>query len=176
LGGGSSNAAATLRGLNTLAGHPLSDGRLAELAAQLGTAFVATEECDADPGFKKVLAEAREEDMVEFTSVAGLPARAVKTPWLVNYLKAEPRLQDTVHKKPRCTLAFDCLAQCGLRDGLPGWGQFCIDTQLAAGLRGDLKKGLFFRGVGALPFGSRIVTVRDLIERLLTPASVPACA
>jgi nitronate monooxygenase len=143
---------------------------LGAAAVQLGTPFVATDECDADPAFKRVLAEARDEDIVEFTSVAGLPARAVRTPWLVNYLKAEPRLQQTVHKKPRCTLAFDCLAQCGLRDGLPGWGQFCIDTQLAAGLRGDVKKGLFFRGAGALPFGSAIVPVRQLMERLLTPA------
>jgi nitronate monooxygenase len=145
---------------------------LGAAAVQLGTPFVATDECDADPAFKRVLAEARDEDIVEFTSVAGLPARAVRTPWLANYLKAEPRLQQTVHKKPRCTLAFDCLAQCGLRDGLPGWGQFCIDTQLAAGLRGDVKKGLFFRGAGALPFGSAIVPVRQLMERLLTPAAV----
>jgi nitronate monooxygenase len=142
---------------------------LGAAAVQLGTPFVATDECDAHPVFKQVLAEAKDEDIVEFTSVAGLPARAVKTPWLANYLRAEPRLQETVHKKPRCTLAFDCLAQCGLRDGLPGWGQFCIDTQLAAGLRGDLKKGLFFRGTGALPFGDRIVAVRQLLERLLTP-------
>jgi nitronate monooxygenase len=142
---------------------------LGAAAVQLGTPFVATEECDAHPVFKQVLAEAKDEDIVEFTSVAGLPARAVRTPWLVNYLRAEPRLQETMHKKPRCTLGWDCLAQCGLRDGLAGWGQFCIDTQLAAGLRGDLKKGLFFRGTGALPFGDRIVAVRQLIERLLTP-------
>ena len=147
---------------------------LGAAAVQLGTPFVATDECDADPAFKRVLAQARDEDIVEFTSVAGLPARAVRTPWLTNYLKAEPRLQATLHKKPRCTLGFDCLAQCGLRDGLPGWGQFCIDTQLAAGLRGDVKKGLFFRGVGALPFGERIVPVRQLMERLLTPAAVAA--
>lgn len=37
LGGGSSNAAATLRGLNTLAGRPLSEARLEEIAAQLGS-------------------------------------------------------------------------------------------------------------------------------------------
>ncbi len=71
--------------------------------------------------------------------------------------------------KPRCTLDFDCLAQCGLRDGLPGCRQFCIDTQLAAALRGDVKKGLFFRGSGALPFGSQIRSVRELLQRLLAP-------
>lgn len=142
---------------------------LGAAAVQLGTPFAVTHECDAHAEFKRVLARAQDADLVEFTSVAGLPARAVATPWLVNYLKAEPKLQSVAHVKPRCTLAFDCLAQCGLRDGLPGWGQFCIDTQLAAALRGDLKKGLFFRGVGALPFGDQIRGVIELMQRLLTP-------
>jgi nitronate monooxygenase len=138
-------------------------------AAQLGTAFVVTQECDAHPNFKQVLAEAREEDLVEFTSVAGLPARAVMTPWLRKYLKAEERLQTVAQLKQRCTMAFDCLSQCGLRDGLKGWGQFCIDQRLAAALRGETAKGLFFRGRGALPFGPQVATVRQLLERLLTP-------
>ena len=144
---------------------------LGAAAVQLGTPFVATEECDAHPAFKQVLAGARDDEMIEFTSVAGLPARAAHTPWLRGYLKALPRLQQVVQKKSRCTLAWDCLAQCGLRDGTPGWGQFCIDARLAAALRGDVAKGLFFRGVGALPFGDRIVTVRALLQRLLTPQS-----
>jgi len=143
-------------------------------AVQLGTPFAVTTECDADEGFKRVLAEARDEDLVEFTSVAGLPARAVATPWLKAYLKAEPALQAVAHAKARCTKAFDCLAQCGLRDGFKDWGQFCIDNQLAAALRGDLKKGLYFRGVGALPFGQQIRGVRELMTRLLTPGLAPA--
>ena len=145
--------------------------RLQSLGAagvQLGTPFAVTLEGDAHPEFKRVLAEARDEDMVEFTSVAGLPARAVGTPWLKAYLKIEDRLQAVAHAKKRCTKAFDCLAQCGLRDGVVGWGQFCIDNQLAAALRGDLKKGLFFRGMGELPFGTQIRSVRELMERLLT--------
>ncbi|PPE69344.1 nitronate monooxygenase [Caldimonas thermodepolymerans] len=141
---------------------------LGAAAVQLGTPFAVTEEADAHPEFKRVLAEAREEDVVEFTSVAGLPARAVATPWLKAYLKIERKLQAVAHVKARCTKAFDCLAQCGLRDGLPGWGQFCIDHQLAAALRGDVKKGLFFRGAGALPFGAQIRSVRELMARLLT--------
>ena len=144
---------------------------LGAAAVQLGTPFAVTLESDAHAEFKRVLAQARDEDMVEFTSVAGLPARAVATTWLKNYLKAEPRLQSVVHVKPRCTVAFDCLAQCGLRDGLAGWGQFCIDTQLAAALRGDVKKGLFFRGAGALPFGEQIRGVRELMQCLLTGAT-----
>jgi nitronate monooxygenase len=140
---------------------------LGAAAVQLGTPFAVTEECDANAEFKRVLAEARDEDMVEFTSVAGLPARAVATPWLRSYLKSEARLQRVAEVKPRCTLAFDCLAQCGLRDGISGWGQFCIDTHLAAAQRGDVRRGLFFRGAGALPFGSQIRSVRELMDKLL---------
>jgi len=142
---------------------------LGAAAAQLGTPFVATAECDADERFKEVLAGANENEVVEITSVAGLPARAVLTPWLRNYLKAEQRLQSTAHKKPRCVMSFDCLAQCGLRDGAAGWGQFCIDKQLASAMHGDVAKGLFFRGAGALPFGKAIATVPQLLQRLLTP-------
>jgi nitronate monooxygenase len=141
---------------------------LGAAASQLGTPFAVTTEGDASDEFKHVLAQAREEDVVEFTSVAGLPARAVATPWLKAYLALEQKLQSVAHARKRCTKVFDCLAQCGLRDGMKDWGQFCIDNQLAAALRGDVKKGLFFRGAGALPFGDQIRSVRELLERLLT--------
>jgi len=57
-------------------------------------AFAVTAECDAHPEFKRVLDEATPEDIVEFTSVAGLPARAVRTPWLDKYLRNELRLKE----------------------------------------------------------------------------------
>ncbi len=140
---------------------------LGAAAVQLGTPFAVTLEGDAAPAFKRVLAEAKDEDLVEFTSVAGLPARAVATPWLAAYLRSEKKLQEQAHAK-RCQVEFDCLAQCGLRDGNPAWGQFCIDTHLAAALRGEVKRGLFFRGVGVLPFGAEIRSVRELMQRMLT--------
>jgi nitronate monooxygenase len=137
-------------------------------AVQLGTAFAVTRECDADAAFKRVLAEARPEDLVEFISVAGLPARAVRTPWLDKYLRLEPRLKAVAHVKKKCNMAFDCLAHCGLRDGKGEMGQFCIDQQLGHALDGDAQKGLFFRGAGVLPFGQQIRPVQDLMLWLLT--------
>lgn len=134
---------------------------------QLGTAFAVTEEGDAHINFKNVLAGAKPEDIVTFMSVAGLPARAVKTPWLANYLEKEAKLQGKAGPK-QCTVGFDCLQQCGLRDGIAKAGQFCIDTQLAFALAGDVKRGLFFRGSEPLPFGSAIRPVRELIQYLLT--------
>jgi tetratricopeptide (TPR) repeat protein len=139
---------------------------LGAAGVQVGTPFAVTVEGDAHPNFKRVLAEARPEDIVTFMSVAGLPARAVRTPWLARYLGMEALLQGRA-KLRRCTLAFECLAQCGLRDGKPGMGQFCIDHHLAAALRGDVDHGLFFRGSEPVPFGSEIRPVRDLTEHLL---------
>jgi nitronate monooxygenase len=65
---------------------------------------------------------------------------------------------------------------CGWRDGIEKFGHFCIDTRLAAALRGDVANGLFFRGREALPFGSAIRSVHDLLELLLTGATRPAVA
>ncbi|TFV96583.1 nitronate monooxygenase [Oxalobacteraceae bacterium OM1] len=135
-------------------------------AVQLGTAFAVTQEGDAAPEFKRVLADAKPEDIVTFMSVAGLPARAVRTPWLANYLKKEEKLQRKAGPK-ECTVGFDCLHQCGLRDGIAKSGQFCIDTRLAFALKGDVERGLFFRGSERLPFGSEIRSVRELIQFLL---------
>ncbi len=136
-------------------------------AVQLGTAFAVTTECDADPAFKRVLAQAGPQDLVEFISVAGLPARAVRTPWLEKYLRVEPKLKAVAHVKKKCNMSFDCLAHCGLRDGKPEMGQFCIDQQLGHALEGDAQRGLFFRGAGVLPFGDQIRSVQELLQWLL---------
>ena len=157
------------------AGGINSHERLRELiglgasAVQMGTAFAVTEEGDAHPNFKRVLAQAKAEDIVTFMSVAGLPARAVLTPWLRNYLRREAKLQEYAKSRPdRCASGLHCLTQCGLRDGIARSGQFCIDSQLAAALTGDVEKGLFFRGSEPLPFGEEIRPVRDLVQFMLT--------
>jgi nitronate monooxygenase len=137
-------------------------------AVQLGTAFAVSTEGDADAAFKHTLASADPDALVEFVSVAGLPARAVATPWLKNYLRREANLQASAKAdERRCTQRMDCLSQCGLRDGISRIGQFCIDLKLAAALRGEVDKGLFFRGASRLPFGTAVRPVRELIDYLL---------
>ena len=142
-------------------------------AVQVGTPFAVTEEGDAHVNFKQVLAGARAEDIVVFMSVAGLPARAVRTPWLTRYLEKEAMLKARAKKRSQCTLGWDCLAHCGLRDGLTQAGQFCIDHNLAAALRGDVEHGLFFRGSEGVPFGAEIRPVRDLVSYLLATGTAP---
>lgn len=149
---------------------PADIARLQSLGAsavQLGSAFAVTQECDAALAFKRVLAEAKPQDMVEFVSVSGLPARAVRTPWLHKYLRIEPQLKAAAHLKKKCNMSFDCLAHCGLRDGDASIGQFCIDQQLGHAMEGNVHKGLFFRGAGALPFGDQIRSVHELLQWML---------
>ncbi|ASK28359.1 NAD(P)H-dependent flavin oxidoreductase [Neisseria chenwenguii] len=137
-------------------------------AVQIGTAFAVTEEGDAHLNFKKTLAGAETEKVVEFMSVAGLPARGVRTKFLDSYIKRETKLQSAAKADPRrCTQGLNCLTSCGLRDGLPKAGQFCIDIQLSAAFRGEVDKGLFFRGKDPLPFGQAIRTVQETIQYLL---------
>lgn len=143
--------------------------------AQIGTPFAVTEECDAHPNFKKVLAEAKPQDIVTFMSAAGLPARAVLTPWLKNYLAKEGKLRAKAGPDcAQCPSQLECLAHCGFKDGNPHAGQFCIETQLAAAQRGNIQQGLFFRGSESLPFGAEIRKVRELLEVLLTGRSLTA--
>ena len=147
---------------------------LGAAAVQLGTPFAVSEEGDAHPEFKRILAEARPEDIVTFMSVAGLPARAVITPWLRHYLTRESALQSHAKADPRrCVPGLGCLTVCGLRDGIASAGQFCIATRLGDALRGDVKKGLFFRGSEPLPFGKAIRPVADLL-RYMVSGEAPA--
>ncbi len=140
-------------------------------AVQAGTPFAVTDEGDAHPRFKQVLAEAGPEDIVTFMSVAGLPARAVATPWLRKYLQREKALQAHAKADPRrCVPGAQCLTVCGLRDGIASAGQFCIAMRLADALHGDVKKGLFFRGSEPLPFGAAVRPVADLLDYFLTGA------
>lgn len=138
-------------------------------AVQAGTPFAVTSEGDAHANFKRVLAEARPEDVVTFLSTAGLPARAVRTPWLARYLERESEVRARACPEHAvCALGLRCLTHCGLKDGRPEMGQFCIALRLAAALAGDVDEGLFFRGSEPLPFGREIRPVRDLLRLLLT--------
>ena len=147
---------------------------LGAAGVQVGTPFAVTEECDAHPNFKRVLAGAEPKDIVTFMSAAGLPARAVLTPWLKRYLSTDARLREEAAAGAApgaCPSNVQCLASCGFKDGNPAAGQFCIESRLAAAQRGSVEKGLFFRGSESLPFGTEIRSVAELLERLLSAPS-----
>ncbi|MFH0788411.1 MAG: nitronate monooxygenase, partial [Pseudomonadota bacterium] len=108
-------------------------------------------------------------------SAAGLPARAVLTPWLKRYLSQETeRRAKADPEQAQCVRNLNCLSHCGFKSGNPAAGQFCIETRLAAAQQGDIEKGLFFRGSESLPFGKQIRTVREVLEFFLVDPFEPA--
>jgi len=118
---------------------------------QMGTRFVATEECDADIEFKKAFVNAGKEDMRVIQSPVGLPGRAVGNSFL-------DKVRDGLLKPHKCP--YKCLASCPQEDG-----PYCIAKALMNAKRGLLKHGFAFAGANAY-LVDKIVTVKDLFGSL----------
>ena len=120
---------------------------------QIGTRFIATKECDADPVYKQVMVDARPEDVMIVQSPVGMPGRALRTK-LIKNLEAGKKLNPEI-----CN---DCLKTCPHGVKAP----YCISRALIAAVTGDLENGLFFCGenVGRI---DKIITVKELIDELM---------
>ncbi len=120
-------------------------------AVQLGTRFVATEECDASEGFKNAFIDARDEDIQIIKSPVGLPGRTIYN----QFLKESERGD---RKPSGCQ--YNCISSCD-----PKTTEFCIASALLEAYRGNLKDGFAFTGSNA-PRIDKISTVKDVFEDL----------
>jgi len=118
---------------------------------QMGTRFVATHECDADPAFKQSYVDAREEDLLVIKSPVGLPGRALKNQFLAD-------VADGSRRPFRCP--YHCIKSCD-----PKRSPYCIGMALASARRGKLKNGFAFAGANAFRI-DKIVSVKELIGSL----------
>ncbi|WP_026511825.1 NAD(P)H-dependent flavin oxidoreductase [Butyrivibrio sp. LC3010] len=121
---------------------------------QIGTRFIATNECDADDAFKQVIVESKEEDIRIIKSPVGMPARAVYTQFLKNLDNGKSFFAKTCN---------NCLTACPKGDKIP----YCISRALISAALGNKEEGLFFCGENASKVNS-IVSVKDLINELIT--------
>lgn len=113
---------------------------------QVGTAFAISKESDASKEYKEILIKAKTEDTLVIQSPVGLPARAIKTPYL--YEKTAPR---------KC---IGCLKTCkGLK------AEFCLSEALIAAVKGNLQKGVFFTGSEIGKFNESL-NVQEIIKQL----------
>ena len=121
--------------------------------AQFATRFIATEECDAGPGYKQALLNARREDITIVQSPVGLPGRALRSPLIE---RVEAGTQGPITHCDRCLAACDCKT-----------APYCISRALIAAWRGDWENGLFFCGanVGQV---ERMSTVGEQMEQIMT--------
>lgn len=118
---------------------------------QMGTRFVATHECDADPRFKQSYLDATRDDITIISSPVGMPGRALANEFIE---KSRAGL-----KKPfKCI--FHCVHTCE-REKTP----YCIAQALISAMRGNLKGGFAFCGENVHRV-DKIVSVQELMETL----------
>lgn len=128
--------------------------RIMELGAdgvQMGTRFVTTEECDADPAFKQSYIEAREADIEIIQSPVGMPGRAIHNPFL-------DRVKEGLKRPKNCP--FDCIKTCDVTHS-----PYCIMLALYNAFKGKLRNGYAFCGANAWR-AEKIQSVRDLMTSL----------
>lgn len=118
---------------------------------QMATRFIATTECDADEAFKQAVVNATIEDQSLVKSPAGLPGRAVLTPFMKTVMS------DTRIAPTHC---IGCMLPC-----TPATTPYCITEALINAVKGDVEHGLVFAGANAYRI-SEIVSVKELIQEL----------
>lgn len=125
---------------------------LGATAVQLGTRFVATEECDASQEFKNSYVQSTPEDIEIITSPVGMPGRAIRSQFLTSLGAGE-------RKKIVCR--FRCLRTCN-----PATTPYCIARALISAKRGDFEHGFAFCGSNAHRV-KKIVSVKELMSELM---------
>ncbi len=123
---------------------------------QMGTRFIGTFECDAHENFKKIILEAKEEDIKLFKSPVGYPARGVKT-------ELFKKIEDGSAPKIKCI--SNCVSPCkrGIEAKAVG---YCIADRLSDAVLGDKEKGLFFTGSNGYRV-QELISVKELMDRLV---------
>jgi nitronate monooxygenase len=115
---------------------------------QMGTRFVASDECDAPLAFKQKYVDARKEDTILIKTTVGLQGRAI----INNFTHLL-----TTSDKLKITKCQDCLKNCSYR--------FCTLDSLIKTVNGDVENGLVFAGarVGEI---KEILPVQQIIDNL----------
>lgn len=98
---------------------------------QIATRFVATEECDADDGFKNAYIQAKEEDVTIVKSPVGMPGRALNNDFI----------QGLLIEAKKITECNSCIQGCNPKN-IP----YCITRALINSAVGKTNEGLVFCG------------------------------
>lgn len=106
---------------------------------QMGTRFVASEECDAPLAFKQKYVDAQERDIMMVKTTVGLYGRAIKNQFT--------ELISSVDKV-KIAKCHDCLKNCSYR--------FCTLDSLLRSVGGDVENGLVFAG-------ARVQDIKDIL-------------
>lgn len=115
---------------------------------QVGSRFVATEECDAHSDYKNAYVNCSKDDIKIVVSPVGMPGRAINNSFLKN-----------IHNNhDKITKCYNCLVPCN-----PSTTPYCISKALIDAVSGDIDNGLIFCGENAHKINT-ISTVKDVLS------------
>ena len=117
---------------------------------QVGTRFVATEECDASNAYKQAFVRASAEDVVIIDSPVGMPGRAIRNAFVEKMVKGREKID----------FCYNCLKSCN-----PTTAKYCISQALINAVNGDIEHGLLFCSAKVEQIKG-IQTVRQVLEEL----------
>lgn len=130
--------------------------KLGASGVQMGTRFIATEECDADMKFKEAIVNCTKEDIAIVQSPTGFPGRGLLNDFM----------QQTKERGNICVSScLNCLTPCK-----PSDTPYCISEALIQSVKGNLNRGLIFVGSNAYRV-NEIVSVKDLMNELVSDAN-----
>lgn len=122
-------------------------------AVQMGTRFVATEECDADEAFKQAYIDANPDDVVIIESPVGMPGRAIRNDFLSDV--------NSGLKKPY-SCPYHCILSCDHKTA-----PYCIAGALMNAKKGRFRNGFAFAGANVHRV-KEIVSVKKLMATLVS--------
>jgi nitronate monooxygenase len=127
--------------------------KLGAKGVQMGTRFVATDECSVPDSFKNLYVAAKEEDVIIIKSPVGMPGRAIKTKFIDRVMNNE--------KIPfKCD--YKCLRSCDVQNT-----PYCIALAMCNATDGDLDNAVVFAGQNVTKV-KEIVSVKTLMDELVS--------
>lgn len=139
--------------------------RMLEIGAsgvQVGTRFITTEECDADPRYKEFHLKASPMDVMIVPSPVGKPARALRNAFAEKVCASSGSQIGAASPMAEQRCIANCLSSCLCRDQRE---TYCILQALNHAARGDVENGLIFSGA-AVGRAERISSVDEVMAEL----------
>jgi nitronate monooxygenase len=129
--------------------------KLGAKGVQMGTRFVATEECPVPDSFKELYIAAGKDDVVIIKSPVGMPGRAINTSFIDKTMRNE--------KIPfKCD--YQCLKSCDVKNT-----PYCIAKAMCNAALGDMDNAIVFAGENVVKV-KEIVSVKELMNKLVSEA------
>jgi NAD(P)H-dependent flavin oxidoreductase YrpB (nitropropane dioxygenase family) len=126
--------------------------KLGAKGVQMGTRFVATDECPVTDAFKKLYVSAKKEDVIIIKSPVGMPGRAIRTKFIDRVMQGE---QIPFH----CD--YQCLRSCDVKNT-----PYCIAKAMCNATIGDLDNAVVFAGANVFRI-KEVVSVKHLMDELV---------